>query len=67
MKNLLIVFLIIIGFSKFIYSQDSQYFDAPFGGGGGFVPGWYVPNMDGVNLQLNLEEQDLFILDSFHN
>ena len=52
MKNLLIVFLIIIGFSKFIYSQDSQYFDAPFGGGGGFVPGWYVPSMDGVNLQL---------------
>ncbi|HVO75713.1 MAG TPA: hypothetical protein VMT35_16900 [Ignavibacteriaceae bacterium] len=34
------------------YSQDSKYFDAPFGGGGGFIPGWYFVNVDPLNEQL---------------
>jgi hypothetical protein len=34
------------------YTQDKQYFDSPFGGGGGFIPGWYIPNMDPLNEQL---------------
>jgi hypothetical protein len=34
------------------FSQTTKYFDAPFGGGGGFLPGWYVPNVDPLNLQL---------------
>jgi hypothetical protein len=38
--------------NAFVFSQDSQYFDAPFGGGGGYSPGWYFPNLDQVNLQM---------------
>ena len=34
------------------YSQTTKYFDAPFGGGGGFVGGWYIPNVDPLNLKL---------------
>jgi hypothetical protein len=35
------------------FSQTSKYFDAPFGGGGGFLPAWYIPNVDPLNLKLN--------------
>ena len=31
------------------YAQDAEYFDAPFGGGGGFTPGWFIPDMDVLN------------------
>lgn len=34
------------------YSQTTKYFDAPFGGGGGFVGGWSMPNIDPINLKL---------------
>ncbi len=34
------------------YSQTTKYFDAPFGGGGGFVGGWHIPNVDPLNLKL---------------
>jgi hypothetical protein len=34
------------------FSQTQKYFDAPFGGGGGFIPAWYVPNVDPLNLKL---------------
>ena len=34
------------------FSQTTKYFDAPFGGGGGFVGGWYIPNVDPINLKL---------------
>ena len=33
-------------------AQTTKYFDAPFGGGGGFTPGWYIPNVDPLNLKL---------------
>ena len=35
------------------YGQTTKYFDAPFGGGGGFIGGWYIPNVDPLNLKLN--------------
>lgn len=34
------------------FSQTAKYFDAPFGGGGGFLPAWYFPNVDPLNLKL---------------
>jgi hypothetical protein len=34
------------------FAQSTKYFDAPFGGGGGFTPGWYIPNVDPLNLKL---------------
>ena len=39
--------------TSFIYSQSGQFFDAPFGGGIGYVPAWYIPNIDPINEQLN--------------
>lgn len=33
-------------------AQTNKYFDAPFGGGGGFVAGWSVPDVDPINLKL---------------
>lgn len=44
---------IIIFFSLIsIYSQTDEYFDAPFGGGIGYNPGWIIPNLDIINSQL---------------
>lgn len=33
-------------------SQTTKYFDAPFGGGGGFVGGWHIPNVEPLNVKL---------------
>ena len=52
MKKLFAVVCATLLLNTFIFSQDSQYFDAPFGGGVGYAPGWYFPNMDQVNLQM---------------
>lgn len=35
------------------YGQTGQFFDAPFGGGIGYVPAWYIPNVSPINNQLN--------------
>lgn len=43
---------IIIISSTIVYSQTGKFFDAPFGGGGGYVPSWYVPKVDVINNQL---------------
>jgi hypothetical protein len=47
---LTLIFFSLITFSSF--GQTTKYFDAPFGGGGGFTPGWYIPNVDPLNLKL---------------
>lgn len=39
--------------SVVVYGQSGQFFDAPFGGGIGYVPAWYIPNIDPINSQLN--------------
>lgn len=51
MKRFLIIILLCI-ISININSQTAKYFDAPFGGGGGFLPAWYMPNIDPLNLKL---------------
>jgi hypothetical protein len=49
------VFVLILFFSiTLIAQQERRYFDTPFGGGGGYAPGWYIPNLDPVNQKLNL-------------
>ena len=48
-----ILFAILFLTTSIIYGQSGQFFDAPFGGGIGYVPAWYIPNVDPVNLQLN--------------
>ncbi|RKY95785.1 MAG: hypothetical protein DRQ13_06630 [Ignavibacteriae bacterium] len=47
-----ITLLIVLFLSITIYSQQNKYFDAPFGGGLGYVPGWYIPNLDPVNSEM---------------
>jgi len=54
MKKLFAVIFAALLLNTFAFSQDSQYFDAPFGGGIGYSPGWYVPNMDQLNLQMKI-------------
>jgi len=51
MKNFIVISLV-ISLSTVLNSQSKQYFDSPFGGGGGYLAGWYVPNVDPINVQL---------------
>ncbi len=48
----LITVIIALALNFQAQSQTTKYFDAPFGGGGGFVGGWYMPNVDPINLKL---------------
>jgi len=48
-----ITLLIVLFLSITVYSQQNKYFDAPFGGGIGYAPGWYMPNLDPVNFEMN--------------
>lgn len=50
MKEKIIIILVFL--SLCLYSQDRRYFDAPFGGGGGYTPGWIFVNVDELNKQL---------------
>lgn len=47
-------FLIIIFLAVTIKPQEKTYFDIPFGGGGGYAPGWFIPRFDAINQKLNL-------------
>ncbi|HPI38856.1 MAG TPA: hypothetical protein PK397_13025 [Ignavibacteriaceae bacterium] len=49
MRSLLFVVLVLFQLG---YAQDEKYFDSPFGMGGGFTPGWFIPNFDAVNNNL---------------
>ncbi len=54
MKNLFaLIFVLLISFN--LLAQDEKprtFFDAPFGGGGGFLPAWFIPNVDDINTKL---------------
>jgi hypothetical protein len=53
--NKLLILAIIINFTALMFpQQQKKYFDAPFGGGVGYVPAWYIPNLDPVNFELKL-------------
>jgi hypothetical protein len=49
MRYFIKIVLILCVLSTLSFAQRQQYFDAPFGGGGGFTPGWIFPNFDQVN------------------
>ena len=51
MKYFIVLFLAIL-MNIYTFGQTTKYFDAPFGGGGGFVAGWNIPNVDPLNLKL---------------
>jgi hypothetical protein len=47
-----LLFIIFFLSNLVIYGQTGQFFDAPFGGGIGYVPAWYIPNLTPVNNEL---------------
>jgi len=50
MKEKILIIVLILSCN--LFSQDKKYFDAPFGGGGGYTPGWIFVNLDELNKQL---------------
>src|SRR4030042_6336753 len=50
MKEKFIIVILILSCN--LFAQDKKYFDAPFGGGGGYTPGWIFVNLDELNNQL---------------
>jgi len=52
MNKFLIIGIVIIFTALTFPQQQKKYFDAPFGGGIGYVPAWYIPNIDPVNIEL---------------
>lgn len=48
MKTIILVLITAV----YLFPQEKKYFDAPFGGGGGYTPGWIFINMDELNKQL---------------
>lgn len=51
MKKFLIV-ICLITFTVISLPQSKKFFDAPFGGGGGFTPTFYFTNFDAINSKL---------------
>lgn len=50
-KIFTIILLFLLGAVSFAQSQ--KFFDAPFGGGGGFTPSFYFTNFDAINAKLS--------------
>jgi hypothetical protein len=50
-KSIIMAILFFTG--TMLYGQAGQFFDAPFGGGIGYVPAWYIPNVSPINTELN--------------
>jgi hypothetical protein len=48
----IILIVLIFSTTSVISQQQKKYFDAPFGGGIGYVPAWYFPNVDPINAEL---------------
>ncbi|WP_148267606.1 hypothetical protein [Ignavibacterium album] len=51
MKNILAI-LIVASAAHISFAQSQKFFDAPFGGGGGFTPSFYFTNFDAINSKL---------------
>ena len=51
MMNKILLSILLIS-SALLNAQSGKFFDAPFGGGGGYVPSWYIPKVDEINNQL---------------
>lgn len=54
------LFLILVSITVLSYPQTQTYFDYPFGGGGGFIPGVQFVNLDDLNAKLVSESLPKF-------
>jgi len=48
----IVALIVLVTATSCSYSQSKKYFDTPFGGGGGYTPGWYFPNLESLNKEL---------------
>ena len=48
----LVILIVILCSGQFISAQEARYYDAPFGGGGGFTPGWIFPKFEELNTKI---------------
>ena len=51
MKKPILIFCLLI-ITSVSFSQTQQFFDSPFGGGGGYIPGWSFVNVNSLNTKL---------------
>ena len=63
----LIYFLIFIVAAATLQSQDRKYFDSPFGGGGGYTPAWYFPNLESLNKELSVIDIPILTESGFYS
>jgi hypothetical protein len=66
MKSILTAIVVIILFSSG-YSQTKQFFDSPFGGGGGYTPSWVFPNFDEINKKISNIDIPAFSSSGFYS
>ncbi len=52
MRKLTVAVTLVIIAAFCVYPQESSFYDAPFGGGGGFTPFWFIPNTGAINTQI---------------
>src|SRR3990172_13323749 len=52
MKFKSIIAILVLVAATTLYGQNKKYFDTPFGGGGGYTPGWYFPNLESLKKEL---------------
>jgi len=52
MNKITFTIIIFLTIPLLIFPQEKRFFDAPFGGGGGYLAGWYIPNVNPVNEKL---------------
>lgn len=52
MNKITFTIIIFLAVQMLVFPQEKRFFDAPFGGGGGYLAGWYIPNVDQVNAKL---------------
>lgn len=62
-----IVIVILFFATSIIYGQSGQFFDAPFGGGIGYVPAWYIPDISPINEQMNSAGMPKFSESGFYS
>ncbi len=52
MMTKFILIVLLVSATTIFPQQQKKYFDAPFGGGIGYVPAWYFPKVEPINLEL---------------
>ena len=52
MRKITFAFSLVIIAAFSVYPQESSFYDAPFGGGGGYTPFWFISNTRPINTRI---------------